>query len=73
MTQTDGRAHGRGPGFGRVLGIDCGSAKTGYGVIDVKGREARVVVSGVIVVSARLSFPERLKKIGDEVGRLIET
>ena len=73
MTQTDGRAHGRGPGFGRVLGIDCGSAKTGYGVIDVKGRAAKVVVSGVIVVSARLSFPERLKKIGDEVGRLIET
>ena len=59
--------------LGRVLGIDCGSTATGYGVIDVQGRTAEVVVSGVIAVSARLSFPERLKKIGDELGRLIET
>ena len=77
MIETDGRLHGRGPGIGRVLGrvlgIDCGSAKTGYGVIDVKGRVAQVVASGVILVSARLSFPDRLKKIGDELRRLIET
>jgi len=72
MTQTDGRLHGRVPGDGRVLGIDCGSTATGYGVIEVKGRAAQVVASGVILVSARLSFPERLKKIGDELGRLIE-
>jgi crossover junction endodeoxyribonuclease RuvC len=56
-----------------VLGIDCGSAKTGYGVIDVDGRAAKVVASGVILASARFSFPERLKKIGDELGRLIES
>lgn len=73
MIQSDGRAHGRGQGVGRVLGIDCGSAKTGYGVIDVRGRVTQVVASGVIAVTARFSFPERLKKIGDELGRLIET
>jgi crossover junction endodeoxyribonuclease RuvC len=73
MTHTDGRLRGRKPGFGRVLGIDCGSAATGYGVIDVQGSAAKVVVSGVIGVSVRLPFPERLKKIGDELGRLIET
>jgi len=73
MTRADGRLHARGPGVGRVLGIDCGSAKTGYGVIDIKGSAAQVVASGVILVSAQLSFPERLKKIGDELGRLIET
>ncbi len=65
------RAAGR--GLGRVLGIDCGSAATGYGVIEAGGRQARVVASGVILASARLSFPERLKKIGDELGRLIST
>jgi len=73
MIQAGGRVRGRGPVGGRVLGIDCGSSKTGYGVIDVKGRAAQVVASGVILASARLSFPERLKKIGDELGRLIET
>ena len=69
MTQAAGRVLGR--GIGRVLGIDCGSVKTGYGVIEINGRATHVVASGVILASARLSFPERLKKIGDELGRLI--
>jgi len=55
-----------------VLGIDCGSAATGYGVIDAAGREVRTVAFGVILANARLSFPERLKKIADELGVLIE-
>lgn len=79
MIETSGRGPGRGierssgRGLGRVLGIDCGSAATGYGVIDVRGHSAHVVASGVILASARLSFPDRLKKIGDELGRLIAT
>ena len=65
------RGLGRVPG--RVLGIDCGSGATGYGVIETDGRTNRVVASGVILASARLSFPERLKKIGDGLSRIIET
>ena len=65
------RGLGRVPG--RVLGIDCGSGATGYGVIETDGRASRVVASGVILASARLSFPERLKKIGDGLSRIIET
>ena len=57
----------------RVLGIDCGSAATGYGVIDTDGRRSRVVACGVILASARLSFAERLKKIGGELGQVIQT
>lgn len=57
----------------RVLGIDCGSAATGYGVIEIDGRASRVVACGVILASARLSFAERLKKIADGLGRLIHT
>jgi crossover junction endodeoxyribonuclease RuvC len=57
---------------GRVLGIDCGSGATGYGVIETEGRASRVVASGVILASARLSFPERLKKIADGLSRIIE-
>ncbi|HSB16865.1 MAG TPA: crossover junction endodeoxyribonuclease RuvC [Bryobacteraceae bacterium] len=32
----------------RILGIDCGTERTGYGVIESDGRAHRVVVSGVI-------------------------
>lgn len=59
--------------LGRILGIDCGSAATGYGVIETDGRASRVVTCGVILASARLSFAERLKKIADGLGRLIQT
>ena len=57
----------------RVLGIDCGSGKTGYGVIETDGRTSRVVASGVIVASARLSFTERLQKIAAGLDRVIQT
>ena len=56
----------------RVLGIDCGSAATGYGLIETDGPACRVVTSGVIVTGPRLSFPQRLKQISDELSRLIE-
>jgi len=59
--------------LGRVLGIDCGSGATGYGVIETDGRTSRVVASGVILASARLSFPERLKKIAAGLDRVIQT
>ena len=32
----------------RVLGIDCGTERTGYGVIASDGREHRLVTAGVI-------------------------
>ena len=55
----------------RILGIDCGSAATGYGLIEAEGPARQVVTSGVIVTGPRLSFPQRLKQISDELGRLI--
>jgi len=32
----------------RVLGIDCGTEKTGFGVIDSDGLSHRLVTAGVI-------------------------
>ncbi len=55
----------------RVLGIDCGSNVTGFGMIDSDGRSFRVVDSGVILAPARLPFPERLKLISDALRKLI--
>ena len=47
----------------RVFGIDCGSVRTGYGVIDSDGRIHRLVAAGVIAPPAKDSFPLRLSCI----------
>jgi len=46
----------------RILGIDPGSRVTGYGVIEVTGRETRYVDSGCIRTGGG-DLPGRLKKI----------
>jgi crossover junction endodeoxyribonuclease RuvC len=43
-----------------VIGIDCGTERTGYGVIDSDGIAHRVVASGVVRTTARDSLAERL-------------
>ena len=55
----------------RILGIDCGSARTGYGVIESDGREHRMVAAGVICTDARSPFEQRLLIIGTELRRLM--
>ncbi|MBI4459903.1 MAG: crossover junction endodeoxyribonuclease RuvC [Acidobacteria bacterium] len=57
----------------RVLGIDCGSGATGYGVIETDGRSCQAVISGVILAKAHFSFPERLRQISEVLGQLIQT
>jgi crossover junction endodeoxyribonuclease RuvC len=47
----------------RVLGIDCGTERTGWGVIDSDGRRHRVVAHGVIKMSSRDSLASRLAEI----------
>jgi crossover junction endodeoxyribonuclease RuvC len=47
----------------RVLGIDCGTERTGWGVIDSDGRSHRVLGHGVIRSTARHPFEQRLKII----------
>lgn len=46
----------------RILGIDPGSRVTGYGVIEVVGREVKYIDSGCIRTGGG-ELPERLKKI----------
>lgn len=56
----------------RILGIDCGSERTGYGIVDSDGQTYRLVAAGVIRPPSRLSLPERLLHIADELRRLIQ-
>ncbi len=47
----------------RVLGIDCGTERTGVGVIDSDGRDHRLIHYGVIRTSPRDPMPLRLEVI----------
>ncbi|MBZ5578067.1 MAG: crossover junction endodeoxyribonuclease RuvC [Acidobacteriia bacterium] len=55
----------------RVLGIDCGSERTGYGVIDSNGVDHRMVVCGVIRTDPRTPFEQRLLEIAAGLRQLI--
>jgi len=47
----------------RVLGIDCGTERTGWGVIESDGRSHHVLGHGVIRSTARHPFEQRLATI----------
>lgn len=55
----------------RILGIDPGSRTTGYGVIEVLGREAKYIDSGCIRTGGG-ELPARLKKIYFGVREITE-
>lgn len=55
----------------RILGIDPGSRKTGYGLIDVQRNKAIYVASGVIRIPDG-PLPERLKLIFDAVSQIAQ-
>jgi len=57
----------------RVLGIDCGTECTGYGVVEL-GPDGSLVyrASGAIQLSPRKPLPVRLAMIFDRMGAIIE-
>ena len=57
----------------RVLGIDPGTAVTGYGVVEpANGRPGRLVECGVIRTNARDKMWQRLDSLYDGVTELIQ-
>lgn len=49
----------------RILGIDPGLRRTGFGVIDVQGARLQYVASGTVVSPAGAPLPTRLKTLLD--------
>ncbi len=47
----------------RVLGIDCGTERTGWGVIESDGRRHRVLAHGVIRTAVKKPLEQRLATI----------
>ena len=54
-----------------MLGIDCGSQRTGYGVIDSDGSLHHMLVSGVIRTSPKEAFQKRLLEIAEGLRGLV--
>ena len=55
----------------RIIGIDPGTATTGFGVIDVEAGRFRLVDAGVITTPAGTPMPERLRTLHDELTEVI--
>jgi crossover junction endodeoxyribonuclease RuvC len=57
----------------RVMGIDCGTECTGYGVVDLDSRDKLVCVSfGGIRLSPREPLPIRLSTVFDRLSAVIQ-
>lgn len=54
----------------RILGIDPGLRKTGFGIIDVKGQQLQYVASGTIVVPTEQPLAARLQVILEHIREL---
>jgi len=56
----------------RVLGIDCGTEYTGYGVVELEDSGRLVcLISGAIKLSAREPLPRRLSRISQRLAEII--
>jgi crossover junction endodeoxyribonuclease RuvC len=55
-----------------VLGIDPGTAITGYGLVRGEGDDLTLVAYGAITTSSDWPLPERLQRIYQELAALIE-
>jgi crossover junction endodeoxyribonuclease RuvC len=63
----------RSPSVTRILGIDPGSQRTGFGIIDVDAAgKLTHVLHGALAVAGEDTFPLRLKRIFDELAAIIE-
>lgn len=55
-----------------IVGLDPGIAILGYGVIEYKGNNFKVLDYGAIITEPEYSFPDRLKILYDELGSILD-
>lgn len=56
----------------RVLGLDPGSRRTGFGIVERSGNRLRCLAHGVVTPRPRLDLPHRLHDISARIGEVIE-
>jgi crossover junction endodeoxyribonuclease RuvC len=59
------------PGTRRALGIDPGTARLGYAVVEEVRSKLRLLVGGVLETSKSLPMPERLLVLFQELSRIV--
>jgi len=57
----------------RILGIDPGIGKCGWGVVEAQGSKLGVQGYGCIETSPKKEIPLRLKEIYEEISKIIKT
>ena len=55
-----------------IIGIDPGTATTGYGIVEKEGNRVRHVTHGVILTSKDHAMPDRLLSITTQLNRLLD-
>ena len=56
----------------RVIGIDPGTAITGWGVVEGDGNDLQMVAAGVVTTAAGTPLPQRLQIIYNDLTALIK-
>ena len=57
----------------RILGIDPGIGKCGWGVIEVQGSKFKALGHGCIETSPKKELPQRLSEVYKEIERIIKS
>ncbi len=56
----------------RILGIDPGTATTGFGVIEVNDQNLKCIDAGVVTTTPDAAMPDRLVIISREIGEIMD-
>lgn len=57
-----------------ILGIDPGTAKVGYGILEIeKGKPPHLIVAKSLVTTPKLSMPDRLRYIYTSLTSIVNT
>lgn len=55
-----------------ILGVDPGTATTGYGLIKKEGQKFMIIDYGCILTPAKVPLPDRVEQIFDELTEIIK-
>ena len=56
----------------RVIGIDPGTAITGWGIVEGDGNDLKMIACGAITTAAGMPLPQRLQIIYRELSKIVE-
>ncbi|MDY8109674.1 crossover junction endodeoxyribonuclease RuvC [Fulvimarina sp. 2208YS6-2-32] len=57
----------------RIIGIDPGLRRTGWGVVETQGNSLRFVASGTVTSDAKLDLASRLKQLYDGLSQIVHS